>query len=247
MTVASSVRLPFIDEVPGDLAAVDLSTIPKQHRNRVEAFLFNRALEETDVVRKLQLMSLFERQFPNSPHLGKLRYMFFLTYQERQDHAKALAAAEAVLERDKSREDVVFYAAQHYFVTKRSPEKVLALSALLLELAATKGKPDNLTDDAWSKQKTLMVNQAHWMTGSIQMQRERWSEADKSFRSALETAAPRSELTENLLVNLGWSNYKLRNIQEALKFYKQVVAMKGPAQAAASQSIISIKSEYNLQ
>jgi tetratricopeptide (TPR) repeat protein len=248
VSVASTVRLRFVDDIPeGDLAAVDLSSVPAKHRDRVEAFLFNRALEEKDPVRKLQLLSLFEKQFPTSSHLGKVRYMFYVTHLQRQDHAKALAAAEAIMERDRSREDVVFYTAQHYFVTKRFPEKILSLSKLILELAATKTKPEEITEDVWEKQKSLMIYQAHWMMGSVQMQQERWGEAEKSLRAAMAAAPAGSDLMETFLLNLGWTNYKLRNVPEALKFYKQCAAMRGPNQASATQSITSLKAEYNLQ
>ena len=69
---------------------MDFSEIPKAHRNRVEAILFNKALEEKDAKRKLQLLSLFERQFPASTHLGKVRYLFFLTHVERKTNLKLL-------------------------------------------------------------------------------------------------------------------------------------------------------------
>ena len=248
VSASSNVRLPFVDEDPaGDLEAVDLSSIPKLQKNRVEAFLFNRALVEKDSKRRLQLLSLFERQFPTSSHLGKVRYMFFQTHMERQDQTKALAAAEAVLERDKSREDVLFYTAQHYFVTKRSPERVLTLSAALLDLAATKQKPEQMTQEAWEQQKALLIHQSHWMTGSVYMQQERWADADQSLRAALASTVPGSDLTEVLVLNLGWTSYKLRKIPEALKYYQQCVSMRGPNQASAAQSILSIKSEYALQ
>lgn len=246
VTVASSMRLPFVDEIPADLAAVDLSSIPKQHKNRVEAFLFNRALEEKDPVRKLQLLSVFEKQFPVSSHLSKVRYLFYLTHLQRQDHAKALAAAEAVLDRDKSREDVVFYTAQSYFVTKKASEKVLGLSGLLLDLANSKPKPEEMTDEAWEKQKTLMISQAHWMTGSVHFQHQRWAESDKALRAAMAASPAKSELNEMIVLNLGWVNYKLRNIDESLKFYRQCVAMHGANSATAAQSIVSIKAEYQI-
>jgi tetratricopeptide (TPR) repeat protein len=248
VTANSTVRLPFVDDDPaGDLAAVDFSEIPKAHRNRVEAILFNRALEEQEPNRKLQLLSLFERQFPASSHLNKVRYLFFLTHMERNDHPKALAVAEALLEREKSREDVLFYAAQHYFVSKREPAKVLAYSAAALSLADTKSKPEELSEDAWKKQVTTIRQQAHWMTGSVRAQQENWTEADKSLRAALAVTEPGSEMAATLLTSLGWANYKLRNIPEALKFYERCAAIPGPLQATAAQSVTSIKAEYSLQ
>ena len=248
VTTTSTVRLPFIDDDPGtDLAAVDFSEIPKGHRNRVEAILFNRALEEKDIKRKLQLLSLFERQFPSSTHLNKVRYLFFLAHMERNDHPKALAVAEAILERDKSREDVLFYAAQHYFVSKRDPAKVLAYSAAVLSLAETKAKPEEMSEDAWKRQLAVIRQQANWMTGSVRAQQENWAEADRAFRAALAYTQPGSEMAATLLTSLGWVNYSLRNIPEALKYYERCAAITGPLQAAAQQSIASIKAEYNLQ
>jgi tetratricopeptide (TPR) repeat protein len=248
VTASSSVRLPFVDEDPGeDLAGVDFSEIPKAHRNRVEAILFNKTIEEKDTKRKLQLLSLFERQFPSSTHLGKVRYLFFLTHVERNDHSKALAVAEAILERDKSREDVLFYVAQHYFVNKREPGKIIDYSSALLALSGTKPKPDEIAEDVWRKQWATVTQQAHWMIGSVRSQQGNWAEADKALRAALAMSDPGSEMAATMLTSLGWANYKLRNIPEALKFYERVATAPGPLQATAAQSITAIKAEYNLQ
>lgn len=247
ITASSAVRLPFVDEEPtGDLADIDLSSIPKAQKPRVEAILFNRALNETDSKKKLELLSLFERQFPDSNHLGKTRYLFFLTHRGRDDHSKALAAAEAVLERDKTREDVLFYVAQSYFAMKRNPEKVLLYSGLSLDIINTKEKPEEVSDADWTKQKTMIIQQANWMIGSTRIAQERWADADKALRTSLSSTVPGSDMAAALLSNLGWANYKLRNIPEALKLYQQCSAIHSTFQAQATQSITSIKAEYNL-
>jgi tetratricopeptide (TPR) repeat protein len=248
VTASSAIRLPFVDEEPsGDLANVDLSTIPKAQKPRVEAILFNRALQETDPKRKLEFLSLFERQFPNSSHLGKVRYLFFITHRDRQDHGKALAAAEAFLERDKTREDVLFYVAQNYFAMKRDAEKVLLYSGLTLDIINTKDKPEEVSDADWEKQKTLVTQQANWMIGSTRVTQERWADAEKALRASLASTPHGTEMAAALLSNLGWTNYKLRNIPEALKLYQQCSAIHSAFQAGAVQSIKSIKSEYSLQ
>jgi hypothetical protein len=248
VTASSTVRLPFIDDEPaGDLGAVDLGNVPKQHKSRVEAILFNRALQESDLKRKLQLLSLFEKEFPASSHLNKVRYLFFLTHQERQDHTRALAVAEAILERDKSRSDVLFFAAQYYFTAKREPAKVLSYSASLLDIVSVKERPENLSEQDWEKQKSLIIQQAHWMIGATRMAQEQWAAADKELRATLAVSAPGSEFAAGVLTSLGWANYKLRNIPEALSFYKQCAAINSPLKAAAAQSIVSIKAEYDLK
>ena len=249
VTASSNVRLPFVDDEPeGDVGLVDLSTLPKNQRPRVEAILFNRALEEPDSKRRLQLLSAFEKNFPASSHLGKVRYLFFVTHREAQDHVKALSAAEAVVERDKTREDVLFYTAQTYFVGKREPAKVLSYSGMVLDILTLKEKPENLSEVDWLKQRNLLTHYSHWMIGMTRLSQDNFADADKSLRAALTTVGSfGNDQRAAVLTNLGWANYKMRNIPEALAFYQQCVAAGGPLQAAAAQSITSIKAEYNLQ
>jgi tetratricopeptide (TPR) repeat protein len=248
VAATSTVRLPFVDEeAPADLAAVDLSNLSKPQKARVEAILFNRALEESVPKRRIELLKLFERQFPSSAHLTKIRYLFFSTFRDMEDHANALTAAEAVIERDKTREDVLFYAAQHHFLTKKDLSRVVTLCTLLVELMSTKPKPDEMTDEEWRKQKTLILQQSHWMSGSIYVSQERWDAADKQLHAALQYTQTGSELHAAILSNLGWANHKMRKIPEALRFYKQCAAFPNAFQNAAQQSIVAIKSEYSLQ
>ena len=232
VSASSTIRLPFVDEEPvGDLSTVDLSNVPKSQKPRLEAILFNRALEERDTKRRLELLALFAKQFPSSAHMGKVGYLLFATHRERQDHTKALAAAEAYLAHDRTREDVLFYVAQTYFLMKREPAKVSSYSELVLAIVNNKEKPENLTDQEWLKQKQMMLQQSYWMIGSTRIAQEHWAEADKSLRSALQATSEGSDLTAALLSNLGWANYKLKNIPEAIKMYRQCSSIRGPFQA----------------
>ena len=94
-----------------------------------------------------------------------------------------------------------------------------------------------MTQEAWEKQKALLIHQSHWMTGSVYMQQERWADADKSLRAALASTVPGSDLTEVLVLNLGWTSYKLRKIPEALKYYQQCVSMRGPNQTSVPHRV----------
>ena len=129
---------------------------------------------------------------------------------------------------------------------KRAPEKVLLYAGLSLDIVNTKEKPEEISEADWTSQKTMITQQANWMIGSTRIAQERWAEADKALRVSLSSAAPGSDMAAALLSNLGWANYKLRNIPEALKLYQQCASIHSTFQAQASQSITSIKAEYNL-
>lgn len=247
VNASSTMYLPFLDNPADDLANVDLGSFPKPQRNRLEAILFNRALTENDSKRKLQLLSLFQKEFPKSNHAAAVRYLFFLTYKDRDEHQKALAAAESVLEVDNTREDVLYYAAQVYFLEKRESAKVIAYSDAAEELLSKKARPENVTTEQWEKYKKSVALQTSWMIGSKRMDQQQWNAADKALRAALALVEPRSSMAAGILNNLGWTTYKMGKPLDAIKFYQQCAAIPGSLQADATQSIASIKSEFNLQ
>jgi hypothetical protein len=249
VAVTATIRLPWVDEDPTDdnVAAVDFSALPKQQRLRAEATLFNRALEEKEIKKKIKLLSVFAREFSTSTHVPEVRYLFFASYRDSDQHDKALATGEAILERDRTREDVLFYVAQRYFLAKREPAKTIAYLELVRNLLTTAPKPQQLTDEQWEAQKKVMTLHSHWIPGAIRIAQEQWADADQSLRAALPLSAPASELRARILTNLAWANYKLRRIPDALAFYRDCAAIGGPMQQAAEQSIVSIRSEYGLQ
>ena len=249
VTATSTIRLPWVDDEPAgdETAPLDLGSLPKQQRLRVEAALFNRALAEKDAKSKLKLLSLFARDFPSSVHTTEVQYLFFVTYRDTDQHPKALAAAEAVLERDKTREDVLFYVAQKYFLARRETAKTLAYMAEVQRLVAVKPKPEHVSDEQWERQKKLLTLHAHWIPAAIRSAQEQWPEADRLLRAALPLSEPGGEMRALILTSLGWANYKLRRIPEALAFYKECAAINSPLRQSAEQSITSIKSEYSLQ
>ena len=119
---------------------------------------------------------------------------------------------------------------------------------MVLDILTLKEKPENLSEVDWLKQRNLLTHYSHWMIGMTRLSQDNFADADKSLRAALTTVGSfGNDQRAAVLTNLGWANYKMRNIPEALAFYQQCVAAGGPLQAAAAQSITSIKAEYNLQ
>ena len=88
-----------------------------------------------------------------------------------------------------------------------------------------------MSDADWEKQKTLVTQQANWMIGSTRVTQEHWADAEKALRASLASTPHGTEMAAALLSNLGWTNYKLRNIPEALKLYQQCSAIHSAFQA----------------
>jgi hypothetical protein len=84
------------------------------------------------------------------------------------------------------------------------------------------------------------------MIGSVSFQAEKWEAADQAFRAALPGLTdPR--FRAEVLNSLGWANYKLKNVSDAIKFYIDCTNIPGPFQQAASKTLNTITAEYRIK
>jgi tetratricopeptide (TPR) repeat protein len=250
VTASSTVRGPYVEgadsaAAPGDLS-IDGHSQSKQLRARAEAMLFNKAVAENDPATRIQILNKFVLEFPQSVHLSKVNYLYFAAFRRTGDEKRSLAIAEQILQKDQTREDVLAFVAETYFRQKRELDKVLSYSIMMLDLVNGKPKPDGVSDEEWSAQRANITLQSHWMIGTVHGYREQWVAADRELRAALALHSRSDQMSAGILTSLAWANYKLKNVADAIRFYQDCAKIQGPYQAAANQSVLSIKSEYGL-
>ena len=251
VTASSSVNTPFVDGMSDPAAApppiADIENLPKPAKARLEAMMFNRSIQETDPTAKVRLLNQFSQSFPQSVHLSKVDYLYFVSYRQMHDDKKAFAIAEQLLAKDQTREDVLVYVADTYFRQKRELDKVLTYCGMILDLVTGKPKPEGVGDEEWARQKANLTFEAHYMAGTVHIYKEHWPQADRELRVALAMHSGPDQLTAGILTSLAWANYKMKVIPEAIRFYDQCAKINSTFQKAAEQSILSIKNEYALQ
>ena len=81
------------------------------------------------------------------------------------------------------------------------------------------------------------------MIGRISMDRAAYAQADRHLRAALSTHRSNDALTAAILFHLGWANYQLRNLPDALKFNKMCLAYRGPFREQAAKNLEVIQAE----
>ena len=250
ITTSSTINLPFAEGTDGAAGAPGTpeatGSVSRLVKLRMEAALFNRAVAETNPTVRLDTLDQFLKQFPESVHVPKINYLRYLAYRQVGDTNKALTLAEQIVVRDQTREDLLYLVAATYFAQKRQLDKVLTYSAAMLDLMKSKSKPENLSDAEWAKQKETITLQSHYMIGTTHIYEEQFALADRNLRLALGEGGVGEAMRSSILTSLGWANYKIKNIPDAMRFYEQCAAIPGPLQSAAAQSLASIKNEYGL-
>jgi len=196
----------------------------------------------TDRVKKVELTEAYLKAHPASPHKLALQRMYLATWREI-DPAKAFLIAEKLAEKDPSNEDALILVAEGYAQREREPEKVVAYAEKVLALMEQSPRPEGVPDAEWSKKKIALCSRANWLIGSLAMQQNRYVQADRSIRAALPYLRSDSRLTSTALFYLGWANYKIGNIPDALRFTQDCARTKGPFQEQAVKNLAVIRSE----
>jgi len=247
VSASSTTNTPYIEgagmsgDGPKDPKAQAVKTV----RARQEAALFNKALQEADPSVRIEILNQYVQQYPQSIHINKVNYLYYLAYREMKDEKRAMAMAEQILTKDQTREDVLYHVAESLFKQKRDLPKVIAYSQEILDLVK-RPKPEGRQDDEWNRQVSILTSQTHWMIGMSEIYREKFASANQELRAALAGGSSADSMRPALLTNLAWANYKLKNIPDAIKFYQECAAIPSAYQKAAEDSVKGIKSEYGL-
>lgn len=215
-------------------------------RQAVEQDAYNDAVSAKNPAERIKLLEAFLVNHPQTTHAQEVEIAVFLTYREQGDNAKALAAAEKLVAHNDTREDAMLLVAESYFKAGKDPNAVVSLSKKAIDRLNKGDKPAGLSDADWARNKTAELTQANYMIGSVNFQAEKWEAADQAFRAALPNLTdPR--FRAEVLSSLGWANYKLKNVSEAIKFYVDCTNIPGPFQLSASKTLNTITAEYRLK
>jgi hypothetical protein len=216
----------------------------KQVNTYSEYALYAMALQATDPRQKIALIEDLQKRNPQSQYVGQMLPVEFQAYRQAGDNDKASALAEKILATDQTNEDMLLIVADNCLQKGKDPDKVVSYSTKLIDVMNTKAKPAGASDADWENRKKTITGLGHFMIGKQYFNEKKYGPADKELRVALPLVENNSDLKAEVLFELGFSNYKMENIMEALKFNQQCAAIKSRFQAQAAKNVTVIKSQY---
>jgi len=215
-----------------------------QQANEIEAY--KAAVTAKSPADRIRLLEEFVKSHPQTQHAGDIEITLFLAYREQGDTAKALVTAEKLVARNDAREDALLLVAESYFRSGKDSDRVLSLAKKAIDRLSKAEKPEGMSAADWARNKTAGLTQANYMIGSVSFTAERWEAADQAYRAALPNLTdPR--FRAEVLNSLGWANYKLKNVADAIRFYTECTNIPGPLQQAATKTVNMIAAEYRIK
>ena len=247
--VAQSPKPADADEVGDWTKRVDFA---KQVDIYTEYAIYAMVLQTPDPKQKILLGEALEQRNPQSQYLPQVAEQLFNAYARTGDNAKALALAEQTLEKDQSNAEMLLIVADNYR-SKKQDDKVADLTGKALQLAASKPKPEGVSDADWATWRTQIAGRANYVMGITYAALDKWAPTDRALRAALPDLNASPEMKAETLFYLGLANYNLaeagdtQRARDALHFSDQCAAFPGPYQARARANAKAIRGRYHVQ
>jgi tetratricopeptide (TPR) repeat protein len=218
-------------------------------RSAIEALQFEdyrKAVSNVNPAERIKALDAFVKSHPQTSHSDDIEIYEFLAYRELGNQAQALAFAEKIVSHNETRQDAMLLVTDSYFKAGKDPNRVLSLAKKTIDLLNAAQKPEGVNAADWARNKSQNLTQLNYIVGFINFQSQRWEAADQAYREVLPNVTePR--MRAEVLSSLGWANYQMRKVSEAIKFYTECTAIPGPLQLTASKTLNSITAEYRLK
>ena len=218
-----------------------------------EYSLYAAAMGAANAKTRIELLQELEQRNPRSPYLSQLQSEYYTAFRQLGNREQSVSLAEKHVKAGTGDEDMLTLLTVHYHQCK-DIQKTLFYAAKTIELLANKERPESLKPEDWEKKRALALGNAHYLTGVIYSEQERFAEADRALRAALPYIKYDEYVRASALFHLGWANYKLGNqaqspslIKEALHFNSLCASIKSPFRRQALKNLEAIKLEYDLQ
>ena len=236
--VAASPQPKDAEEADSWKSAVDYAKQIDQYSEYAE---YRVAAESRDPKTTVEFLEMLQAQNPKSEYVSKSQSLLFIAYSQSGANDKALALAEKTLPNDPSNEDMLLLVIDNYSRNKKEPEKVHAYSEKLVELMATKPKPEGVADADWTAHKNQVAGLGHFMSGTLYYREAKYAQTDKELRAALPLVGFNQDIKAEVLYDLGFVNFKMNKTQEAANFYRDCGTLKSQFQATANKNLQEIK------
>jgi tetratricopeptide (TPR) repeat protein len=204
---------------------------------------YTEILQTQNRAKKLELLDQFMQSSPKSVYIPAMQRLYLATWRE-SDPQKAILIAEKMIETDPNDEEALIMVAENYLQREKDPEKVMMYAEKVVALMDQTTKVEGVPDAEWSKRKAVLTGRANWLIGSVSMQQNKFSQADKSIRAALPYIKADPRLASAALFYLGWANYQIGNIPDAIRFTQDCTRVKGAFQDQAIKNLGIIRAEH---
>ena len=218
----------------------------------VEYSLYTSALKIADPATKIQYLETLRAQYPQGQYGAQALNPLTVAYRQAGNFAKMAEMMALSLEKDPANEEYL-YALGETTLGQQQLEQAKMYGQKLVDVMATKEKPENLSEEDWQNRKDLFTAYGNFVLGKVSFSEAGDSNKDKfreSRKFLLQSVEPlKAQGGQNygmLAYFLGICYVKLDiagdNIAQATRWMSTSAGIESPGQAGAKDILSKIQS-----
>jgi tetratricopeptide (TPR) repeat protein len=160
---------------------------------------------------------------------------------------KAVQFAEKAVANNTASEEVRLVAGDAALNARNYTQAVAAVQPMIDTLPA-KAAPEGVSAADWEAKKKSVLGRAYWIAGMAHGNAEKWEDADKAMRGALEVLGGDKDLLPSIYFYIGLANYRLAEgpkgqkarMADARKFMQLCAQLRSPYQGTAQKNLAAM-------
>jgi hypothetical protein len=218
----------------------------------VEYSLYTSSLKITDPAAKIQYLETLRAQYPEGQYGSQALDPLTMAYRQAGNFAKMAETMALSLAKDPANEEYL-YALAETSLGQQQLEQARMYGQNLVDVMATKEKPENVSDEDWMNRKDLFTAYGNFVLGKVSFSeagdsdKNKFRESRKFLLQSVEPLKAQGGQTFGMLAYfLGICYVKLDiagdNITQATRWMSTSAGIESPAQAGAKDILSKIQS-----
>jgi len=170
-------------ELAKKVTAADQAEHAKDVAKYSEYALYAVAVQEADPAKTMKLVEALAAVAPKSEYLGQALGKYAASARQANAIPQAVGFGEKIYP-DLVNEDLLLLMADASLRAQRN-DKTAEYGTKAAEVAASKPKPEGVSDADWDKRKNSIVGMGNWMAGMGYAAQNKFQQADSVLRTAL--------------------------------------------------------------
>jgi tetratricopeptide (TPR) repeat protein len=211
----------------------------KENVTYVQTALFQVVSQLAAPAQKAALLERYATGFPDSPYAASAQSMVATAYQQAKDFAKMQQFAERILARDPGNISMLLLLADDGGERRVNLDKAEEYAHHAIDLLGKAAKPEDLSDEQWTQQKSLQQGLAWSSLGQIQLQRNQNTQAVESFKTAAPLLQSDNFSYARNQYRLGFAYVNLKRNAEARAAFAEAASVDSPYKGPAEEKVAS--------
>ena len=203
----------------------------------IQQAVFSGAYQAKDPAKRAGLLTRFAQIYPESPYANQAFGVAATSYQQAQNTPKMLEVANGLLAKDPNNLGMLLLLSDYYCDKTDQLTKAETYAKKAISLLDAAPKPEGVTDEQWSQQKSLQKGLALSSLGQVNIEKKDNAQAVQNLKAAAPLLKPDDGSYGRNQYRLGYALLNLKKTAEAKEAFTQAASVNGPYKSLAQDKL----------